>query len=356
MRFIWREALWLLLILPLLVAAYEWIVRRTCSTEAMRHSGLRLVHEAALASHSWRLKFPPLLFLLAIAALLVAVARPTAMIPVVAQRGTVILAMDVSYSMAAVDVEPTRLAAAQAAAAEFVRNAPAGVRIGIIAFGGYAEVVRLPTVDKAQVLTALKRLKFQPYTAIGTAMLAALVIIHPLAAVDPKYDLFSHTENLPDSRYTREVAKLLKQTSNEPPRRVDPSTFIILVSDGRSTLGVPEADAAKTLASYGIRVYTIGVGTDYGGSAQIEGSPPIHAEFEEDSLKKIASMTDGEYFHASNLKKLKRVYERLSSGSLRERRETEVSALFVALGAVLLVIAAGLSLAWHARIAPRGMP
>ena len=351
MRFVWPQALWLLLSLPALIGTYEWIIRRRRAAGAVRHTQLALVRAAAEACPALRQRIPPLIFLLGVAAALLAIARPTAMVPAHAQRGTVILAMDVSYSMAAVDVAPTRLAAAQAAAAEFVRNVPSGIRIGVVAFGGYAEIVRLPTVDKAQVLTALTQLKYQPYTAIGTALLAALVIMHPLASVDPKYDLFSHTHNLPDARYAREVSRLMKPAQDDLERPVDPSTLIILVSDGRSTLGVPEPEAAKTLADYGIRVYTIGVGTEYGGSAQIEGSPPIHAEFEEESLKRIASMTDGEYFHASDPNKLHGVYQRLSQSSRWERRETEVSAVFAALGGMLLVLAAILSLAWHGRLA-----
>ena len=269
-----------------------------------------------------------------------------------AHRGTVVLAMDVSISMAATDVKPTRLAAAQAAAAEFVRKVPPGIRIGVVAFGGYAEVVRWPTVDKAQVLTALARLHLQQYTAIGTALLAALITVHPGAAVDPKYDLFSRTDNLPEPWTGNAVEFPVKLKEKPPaPGRLNPSAFIILVSDGKGTLGVPENKAAEIVAAYGIRVYTIGVGTTYGGVAHVEGSSPIHAEFEEETLKRVAELTNGEYFHASNPDMLKRIYAALSEEPIRERRETEISAVLAMLGGGLMVLGAALSLAWHDRLA-----
>jgi Ca-activated chloride channel family protein len=352
MRFIWQDALWLLVCVPLLAGAYELIVRRGRAREAVRHTDLRLIRAADGVSQRLRRRLPPLLFLLGITALLLAVARPAAVFLLPAHRGTVVLAMDVSISMAATDVKPTRLAAAQAAAAEFVRKVPPGIRIGVVAFGGYAEVVRWPTVDKAQVLNSLSRLQLQQYTAIGTALLAALVTVHPGAAVDPKYDLFSRTDNLPEP-WTGASMEFPVKLNEKPAAgtRLNPSAFIILVSDGKGTLGVPESKAAEMVAAYGIRVYTIGVGTAYGGVAHVEGSHPIHAEFEEDTLKMVADLTNAEYFNASNPDKLKRIYEALSEEAIRERRETEVSALLAALGGFLLVLGASLSLAWHDRLA-----
>ena len=351
LRFIWHHALWLLALVPLLAAAYELIVRRMRSAEAVRHTDLALVRAADGASQRLRRRIPPLIFLFGITAALLAVARPTAVFLLPAHRGTVVLAMDVSISMAATDVKPTRLAAAQAAAAEFVRKVPPGIRIGVVAFGGYSEVVRWPTVDKAQVLSALTRLQLQQFTAIGTALLAALITVQPGAAVDPKYDLFSRTDNLPEPWTGGSVEFPVRLKEMPVGGRLNPSAFIILVSDGKSTLGVPESKAAEMVAAYGIRVYTIGVGTPYGGVAHVEGSAPIHAEFEEEALKKVASITNAEYFHASNPDKLKSIYDALSEEAIRERRETEISAVLVALGGALLVLGATLSLAWHDRLA-----
>ncbi len=351
MRFIWQDALWLLALVPLLALAYELIVRRTRSKEALRYTDLALVRAADGASQRLRRRIPPLVFLLGVTAALLAVARPTAVFLQPAHRGTVVLAMDVSISMAATDIQPTRLAAAQAAASEFVRKVPPGVRIGVVAFGGYSEVVRWPTVDKAQVLKALTRLQFQQYTAIGTALLAALITVQPGAAVDPKYDLFSRTDNLPEPWTGTSVDFPVRLNEKPAGGRLNPSAFIILVSDGKSTLGVPETQAAEMVAAYGIRVYTIGVGTPYGGVAHVEGSSPIHAEFEEEALKRVADLTHAEYFHASNPDKLKRIYDALSEEAIRERREAEVSVVLVAMAGALLILGATLSLTWHDRLA-----
>ncbi|MCC6532400.1 MAG: VWA domain-containing protein [Burkholderiales bacterium] len=349
MRFLWRDALWLLLAIPILIGAYQYLVGRAGAREALRCTDLNLVRAAAGASRSLRRFVPPLLFLLGITGLLVAAARPAAVFLVPAQRGTVVLAMDVSYSMAATDVAPTRLAAAQAAAARFVENLPAGIRVGIIAFGGYADIVLAPTPDKARILSALWQLELQQYTALGTGLLAALLMIHPAAAVDPKYDLYRHAVD---------VAAPRPAISRDPPPRpdsrayaaaapTDPSTLIILVSDGKGTLGVPPAKAAELVAAYGIRVYTIGVGTPYGGTAHVEGHAPVHAEFEEETLELIAAITRAKYSRASDRGNLKAIYEDLSRGSIRERKEFEVSAVLAGLAGALLILGATLSRAWH---------
>ena len=352
MRFIWHEALWTLLSVPVLIGAYEWVVRRTGANETILQTNLSMVREADRASQWMRRRVPPLLLLLGVIALLLATARPTAVFLVPAHRGTVVMAIDVSFSMAATDVKPTRLAAAQAAVAEFVEQVPTGVRIGLVAFGGYAELIRSPTTDKAEVLSALRELRLQQYTAIGTGMLAALLTIRPTATVDPKYDLFSRIDNVPESwleNSRRDPLDATTEAARGSAQGIDPSSLIILVSDGRGTLGVPESKAAEILAEHGIRVYTIGVGTPYGGVAYIEGYPPVHADFEASSLELVADITRAEYFHASNPEKLKRIYASLSREAIRELAEAEVAAALVALGAALLLLSGCLSLAWHGR-------
>jgi len=353
MRFIWREALWLLLVVPILIGAYERIVRRAAKRQTMRYTNLRLMNEAVGTTQWLRRRVPPLLYLLGITGLLLAAARPAAVFMAPAHRGTVVLAMDVSLSMAATDVEPTRLAAAQAAAAQFVEKVPEGVRIGVVAFGAYAEVVRTPTADKVQVLAALTQLKIQHYTALGTGLLAALLVIHPTAAVDPKYDLFSRARDVPEIHpgFRRDPPPRRARPKHDPNRpTIDPSTLIILVSDGKGTLGVPAAKAAELVADYGVRVYTVGVGTPYGGTARAEGFPPTHAEFEEETLEMIAEVTRAKYFRAGNLADIRSIYDDLSRGSMRERKEVEVSAVLVAIGGLLLMLGGALSLTWHGHL------
>jgi Ca-activated chloride channel family protein len=352
MRFIWHEALWLLLAVPILVGTYEYIVRRAAIRQPIRFTNVGLVSAATSRSQWIRRRIPPLLFLLGITGLLFAVARPAAVFLVPAQRGTVVLAMDVSLSMAATDVEPTRLAAAQAAATQFVETIPAGIRVGVLAFGAYAEMAISPTADKARVLRALTGLKLQQYTALGTGLLAALLMIHPRATVNPQYDLFSRVEDFPEAQsgFMLGPPPPRIKPKHDPTRpAIDPSTLVILVSDGKGTLGVPAHKAAEVVADYGIRVYTVGIGTPYGGVARVEGYPATHAEFEEETLELIADITQGKYFRASSLADIKSIYDDLSRDSVRERKEIEISAVSVALGGILLVLGATLSLIWHSQ-------
>jgi Ca-activated chloride channel family protein len=353
MRFIWHEALWLLLVVPVLVGVYEWIVRRAAKSQTTRYTDLGLVGQAAGASQWIRRRVPPLIFLLGITGLLLAAARPTAVVLVPAHRGTVVLCMDVSLSMAAIDVEPTRLAAAQAAAAQFVDKVPPGIRIGVVAFGSLAEVMQYPTADKTQVLSAIGKLSIQHSTALGTGLLAALLVIHPGAAVDPKYDIFSRARDMPELQpgFTRDPPKRIRPKHDPNRQPIDPSTLIILVSDGKGTTGVPANMAAELIADYGIRIFTIGVGTPYGGTAKVEGYPPTHAEFEEDTLKLIAEITQGNYAKADDFESVKSIYQDLSQGVVQQRKEIEISVALVALAGALLVAGAALSLTWHGHLA-----
>jgi Ca-activated chloride channel family protein len=338
---------------PILIGTYEYILGRTARRDTLRHTRLDLARDAALRSQWIRRRIPPLLFLLGVTALLLGAARPATVFLVPAQRGVVVLTMDVSLSMAATDVAPTRLAAAQAAAAQFVETIPAGIRIGVVAFGAYADVILAPTADKPRVLNALGRLKIQQFTALGTGLLTALLVINPSATIDPKYDLTSKAKETPDYQIglMRGPPPPRIRTKDNPDRPpIDPSTIIILVSDGKGTMGVPALKAAELVADYGIRVYTIGVGTPYGGTAIVEGYPPTHAEFEEETLKAIADITRGKYSHASNLANFKSIYSDLAEGTVRQRKEIEVTAAFVAVGGILLLGGAALSLIWHHRI------
>jgi Ca-activated chloride channel family protein len=260
------------------------------------------------------------------------------------EQGTVVLLIDVSLSMAASDVPPTRLAAARAAAIEFVKAQPRDVRIGIVAFGGYADVVQTPTADRRDVMAALDRLELQRFTAIGNGLIGAILTLVPTADIGEEYDIFG-TGRSPAVSGTR-----LEKTQR---KRAAPGSYlsaaIILVSDGKGTMGVPPAKAAKMAADLGIRVYTIGVGTLYGGVANIEGWPPIHADFDEDLLQEIATITHGEYFLARTADKVAKIYETLGRRVILEKHEFEVTALFTALGVVLSLASAGLSLLWSNR-------
>jgi Ca-activated chloride channel family protein len=345
MRFLWHHALWVLLVLPVLIGSYFLALRRK-RQQALLLTRLALTGQSASPAVLSRAHVSALLMLLGITALLLSISRPAVVTTSPARQGTVVLLIDVSLSMAATDVPPTRLDAARAAALEFVRTQPADVRIGIVAFGGHADVVLQPTANRNDIIAALHRLELQRFTAIGNGLMGAILTIMPTADIPQGYDIFG-SGAVPASYEARSE---FRQTS---PPKVAPGSYlsaaIILVSDGLGTMGVPAAKAAQIAADLGIRVYTVGVGTLYGGVANIEGWPPIHAEFSEQTLQEVADITRGEYFLARNAEKVSRIYEKLGRRIVLERTEHEITVFVAALGMLLSIAAAGLSLVWSAR-------
>ncbi|MCY7369665.1 MAG: VWA domain-containing protein, partial [Polaromonas sp.] len=173
MLFLWPEFLWLLLALPLLVLLYVWLLRRKKKT-ALRYASLSIVREAMGPGQTVRRHIPPLLFLLALAAMLLAAARPMAVVSLPSQRETIILAMDVSGSMRATDVLPNRLVASQNAAKAFLEELPRKVRVGIVAFAGTASVVQPPTLSREDLVAAIDKFQLQRGTAIGNGIVVSL--------------------------------------------------------------------------------------------------------------------------------------------------------------------------------------
>ena len=178
MTFLWPQALWLLLGVPVLVGLYILLLRRK-KKNALRYASLGIVHEALDPAQRWRRHVPPALFLLAMIALIVAIARPSATITLPSEQRTIILAIDVSLSMRANDVEPSRIEAAREAAKGFVREQPSDVRIGIVSFAGSASVVQKPTHDRDDLMAAIDRLQLQLHTAIGSGIIMSLATLFP---------------------------------------------------------------------------------------------------------------------------------------------------------------------------------
>lgn len=338
MSFLWRDALWLLLALPLLAGAYVARVRRR-PPGRLRYPGLEPIAGSGPRSR-WLTHGAAVCFLAALTTLLLAAARPVVHTIGPTQQGTIVLLMDVSLSMAAGDVAPTRLDAARAAAATLVRMQPPDVRIGVVAFGAHADVVQAPTANREDVLGALASLELQRYTAIGNGLIGALLTLIPGAPLAGQYDIFGAGRPPPGAAVAH--LKNVRAYVAQPGSYL--SAAIVLVSDGRGTMGVPPAQAARAAADLGIRVYTVGVGTLYGGVANVEGWPPIHAEFDEAILQEIAQTTRGEYFLARTGEKLDRIYGKLARRVIFERQEREVTAMFTACAIVLSLAGAALSL------------
>ncbi|HEX4928583.1 MAG TPA: VWA domain-containing protein, partial [Burkholderiales bacterium] len=310
MSFEWPEALWLLALLPALVGFYVYLLRRK-KKQALRYSSLALVKAALGAGPSWRRHVPPALLLVALAAMIVAVARPMALVTLPSNNETVILAMDVSGSMRATDVEPNRLAAAQAAAKQFIAEVPSSVKVGIVAFAGTATVAQAPTRNKEDLYGAIDRFQLQRATAIGSAIIVSMATLFP----DGGYDVASFT-------YERQSQRMPKSSFRPMPPGSYASAVIILLTDGQRTAGPDSLEAAKLAADRGVRIYTVGVGTAKGSIVGIEGWS-MRVRLDEDTLKKISDLTRGEYFYAGSAPDLKKVYQHLNSRFVLETKKTE---------------------------------
>lgn len=346
MTFLWPQFLWLMLALPLLVTAYVWLLRRK-KKMALRYASLSIVREARGTGQSVRRHIPPLLFLLAIATMLLAAARPFAVVTLPSQQETIILAMDVSGSMRATDVLPNRLVASQNAAKAFLADLPRSVRVGIVAFAGTASVVQSPTLSREDLVTAIDKFQLQRATAIGNAIVVSLAELFPDAGIDLASLTYGRNRN---SGIAIDLAP------KEPKKEFTPvapgsytSAAIILLTDGQRTTGVDSMEAAKMAADRGVRVYTVGVGTVDGETIGFEGWS-MRVKLDEETLKAIANKTQAEYFYAGTAADLKKVYETLSSRLTVEKKETEISGLLALVASVLALLSASLSLLWFNRI------
>ncbi|MCC6195998.1 MAG: VWA domain-containing protein [Burkholderiales bacterium] len=352
MRFLWPEVLWLLLAVPLLVAAYVLALRRR-KKAAVRFGSVALIRDAMGAGMFLRRHVPPFLFLLALTLAIVGIARPATRITLPTMQQTVILAIDVSLSMDAQDVDPNRITAAQAAARAFVEDRPPGLRVGLVAFGGNAILVQPPTTSREDLLAAIDRFELQRGTATGSALYAALAALLPdsgidLTSLEIKWD---SVRNLRDASQFQRDRPAMKQADPVPPGSYD-NGAIILMSDGFKTVGPEPLDAARIVAERGVRVFTVGFGTKEGGMVRANGFS-IHVKLDERTLQQIADKTHGAYFQASTADDLKKVYRDLNARLVMERKDVEITFLFAAAASTLLLVALALSAIWSGPLAQR---
>lgn len=342
MSFLWPEALWGLALWPLLLGLYLWSLARK-RRHSLQYAHIGLIKQAMGKGPGWRRHVPPALLGLALLALLLACGRPTATITLPSAQQTLLLAMDVSGSMRATDVKPSRLEASQIAAKEFVQNLPRHVRVGVVAFAGTAAVVQAPTLSREDVIAAIDRFQLQRGTAIGSGIVLSIATLFPQENID--LSSINGEERMPESQGDA--------SKNPAPAPVPPGSFnsaaVILLTDGQSTTGPQPLDAAKVAADHGVKVYTVGFGTADGEIIGFEGWS-MRVRLDEETLKTIAGLTHAEYYYAGSATDLKKVYDTLSSRLVFERRETEITALFAALGTLLTVLAAGLSLWWFGKV------
>ncbi len=353
MDLLWPGFLFLLGLIPLIVAVYIWMLRRR--RPALRYSSLALVHEALPRGSRLRRHLPFILLLLALTSLIVALTRPVTIVSVPTDQTTVLLSIDVSRSMCSTDIPPSRIEAAQAAALSFIRRQVAGRFIGIVAFSGFAELIQAPTTDQAALEAAIESLATGRRTAIGSGILEALDAI---AEVD---------ENVAPS-----VSDLSSGLEPTPvPKGAYAPDIIVLLTDGVTNAGPLPLDAAQQAADRGVRVYTIGFGTANGsgfpncpqqflggepfggGGPGFRGGGPgfggggFRRGIDEETLKQIAALTGGVYYSAESASDLQSVFQNLPTNLIVKHETSEVSVAFSALGALLAGLAVLLALLWH---------
>ena len=346
MTFLWPQMLWLLLLAPITVGVYILLLRRK-KKAALRYASLSLVKDALNAGQRFRRHVPPLLFLIALTLMLVAIARPAAVVTLPSQHETVILSMDVSGSMRATDVAPNRLAAAQEAARAFVAELPRTTRLGVVSFAATAAVVQSPTHSREDIVAAIERFTLQRGTAVGSGILVALKMIFP----DVEFDLRSSNPRPNVSRSAPLDSS--RAPDKAAPKPVAPGSYaaavIILLTDGQTTTGPDPIEAARMAADRGVRVYTVGIGTTSGEIIGAEGWS-MRVRLDEESLKTIANLTQAEYFYAGTASDLRKIYQHLNTRIFLEEKETEITALFAAAAAIIAFVSALLSMLWFNRI------
>lgn len=326
MTFAWPWMLLSLLAVPAAAVAYRRLVRR----RAARRASLAAIGLVAPEPVRMRRRVvAPSLFLGAVALLAVAVGRPAATVAEPRREGTVILAFDVSTSMAAKDLRPTRLEAAKQAARAFVRRQPSSIRLGVVAFGESGLVAQQPTFERGLVLAAIDRLQPQGGTSVGRGILTSLSAIAGRPVTVPKP---SETAGPADDSLGYYG-----------------SAAVVLLSDGENTDEPDPHDLADLASSAGVRIYPIGVGSSEGTVLQVDGFM-IATALHEDVLKQIAQTTNGRYFNAADTAGLARVYDSIDLKWTAHAERREVTSLFAATAALLLLIGAALSLLWFGRV------
>lgn len=334
MSFIWPTMLLSLLALPLLVALYLRVQRRRRGLAA-RYGSLGTITGGGGALR-WRRHVPPAIFLLALATLLLGLARPQATVNLPRVEGTVILAFDVSGSMAADDLKPTRLEAAKVAARAFVERQPATVQIGVVTFSDGGLAVQAPTNEQAEVLAAINRLAPARGTSLSSGILASLNAI--TVAGDKQ-----------GARYYSNRTPVPTVAPTAVPKGVYTPAAIILLTDGENTAPPTPFAAAQLAADRGVRIYTVGIGSPTGVPLRIEGFV-VQSRLDEVTLKQIAGVTSGAYYNAATAQDLRAVYENLGTNLVIKPVTTEVTSIFAGVGLLVLLLGGFCSALWFGRL------
>ena len=353
MGLLWPVYLLLLIAIPLVVLAYLLVLRRR-RRFAVHYSSLSLMRQAMPGGTRWKRHLPFVLIVLALTLLVLALSRPFANVTIASSRTTVVLALDVSLSMCASDIDPNRLTVAQEAAKRFIENQERGTQVGIVAFAGIAQLIVPPTTDKDLLVDSVDNLITARRTSVGSAIMRSL---DALAEVNPDIS--------PVSVFPSPV-----EEGSDPGAIALQPDIVVLLTDGASTRGVSPVIAAEFARDRGVRVYTIGFGTESplvmrctpaqlgsdelnnrigsGGFGTFGGrfGGRNYLQLDDRTLDRVAEITDAEYYAAGSADELIEVFSTIPVQSEKKKVRMEVSAILTAIGALLTISAVGLGLRW----------
>lgn len=339
MTFIWPIMLVLLVLVPLLVVLYLRLQARRRRMVA-NFGSLGFIQSSSQGGQGKRgpgvrRHIPPVLFLSGLIVLIVAMARPQTTVSLPRIEGTVILAFDVSGSMAADDLKPTRMDAAKAAAKDFIERQPSSVQIGVVASSDASFTVQAPTNDQETILAAIDRLVPERGTSLGRAILVSLNAIDVANGKGPK--LYSNLTPTPTPSPT------------PVPQGTYTSAVIVLLTDGDNNMPPDPLGAAQTAADRGVRIYTVGIGSAAGTNLHINGFT-VFTQLNEGLLKQISQVTGGTYYNATNEKDLLNIYDNLDPQLVIKPEKTEITSLFAGASILVLLIGGAFSLLWFSRL------
>jgi Ca-activated chloride channel family protein len=324
----------LLIVIPLFILLYLRMQRRRKRLAASYGSmGMTLVAGRELG---WRRHLPIALFLIGLTILLIALARPQTVVSLPRIEGIVMLTFDVSGSMAADDLKPTRMEAAKEAARQFVLSQPPTVQIGVVSFSDSGFTVQVPTNEQEVILATIDRLKPERGTSLGNGILMSLEAIANAQAGDA-------------SSYYTNLTLTPAPTPTPLPRGTYTSAAIVLLTDGENTTSPDPLEAAQMASDRGVRIHTVGIGSAAGSILEIEGYS-IRSQLDEAMLQQISRLTDGTYYNAESEQELLAIYDNLNPQLVIKPEEMEVTAVLAGLSIVILLIGAAFSLVWFSRL------
>lgn len=349
MTFLWPPMLVALLFIPVIVAAYVRLQRRQRALAASFY-GLADGQPSGRPYPGVRRHIPPLLFLLGLASLLLALARPQAAIVLPRVEGTVILVLDVSGSMAAADAEPTRLEAAKTAAREFVLGRPKTIQIGIVSFSGSGFTVQSPTDDVNALLNTINRLQPTTGTSLGQGILSALhtLAVHANLVKAPSTAKGS-TDNQPSGPEAQPAERPQDDLLAQLPLGAYPAAVIVLLSDGENNQSLDPLEAAEAAAERGVRIDALGFGTTAGAVLNLDGFS-VHTALDEGTLRQITEAAGGAYYPAQGEQDRKHVFANLTPRLAAKRQVMEVTSVFAGASILLLLAGSLISMAWFNRL------